>query len=1193
MRAQIPLLGYETDAKLMEQAEQAAVEYADALDLLHAELTGTKEIQDKLTDAVDKSAGALDKGADATGKQTKGLDGLVASLISGSTSTGKFVGGLVSLAVASTGAGAPLAALGGSVATLGFKIVAVPFEVFVSGLKGITKVAKWAGQQIVAALKKAFDLVKTVAVQLVKGVGIAVAAIASLPVTLDLLFRKVMVGAGKLVGVNAAFLAIAREGAPALLEALRAGSLGMVEQTDLMEQYVSAVLLVNKAMADQLPEALGYLTKIALATGESMDYLIDSLVRGVGRLSPKILDNLKIQVSLAEATARATVMFGKQADALSVSEKQAGMMAVAMDKLRAKTSGLADATGSLVQLMAESKTLQAEGATLFASLFIPVAKSFYNVQIAIAKAFKASVSEGGKWYNTIRKVSATLSVLVDLAGEFITKMVGSGRAIDGLEGHFGLLEIRAGGAGQNVVDTLANKMFEAAWKAFEWGANIVNNLAIGMVRGITTSLMWAINAISNFLGYWLAPGSAPQIVPNLLSWGASAFTEYLRGFTMADFDILTGVQAPLEGALRNLVALGTISQEDANSMFINISEAMAQAIATGDFGAALAGLGAVGGEYGAELEELFKRQMEVARATNAVEEAERRLLAARNLEEASGKRLSRQARDYNRLLKEGASDEILRQKLAEMKATYATLEGARDAAEVAEDDKAIAEERAQEAQRLANLQNELLQQLIKMGQVWADMGDGGGITPPDPEDFLPPFEGVIDGIDAAFGDLKDRIRARFQALWDELKADWEKSGVGKLIEELKARWADSTLKEWWDEFMFDVKEDGIRTALANLWLKIAQTTQAFLDDKFIYWANIWRAFTQKGIEDGTGQIDLGAGIEAMWEEVKRFSRVMADGLAFWIGFFIGEKVSDMIWKIGDWFGHILIGSDADSKGMSLADRFITGFWTGLLAGLEDKINQWPEKIRNFFAGGVAAVIGYLMSRSPSELFRGIAHDMIDGLLLGIEDRALHLGQSLVDAVRNAFNRLGEISLWQRGHDFIENLRQGAQAKIDAIGWADMGRAIRDRLASGLSGLGDAIKGAMNGVIGVIERAIDHVVTGINRLIDLINCIPGAGWIPRLNYIDFPRLAQGGMVTATEQLAILHGPEIVLPLNSPSTQRALTEAMVGAFGARGGGEQVTIHNHFGQGSIRNKNDVLLVADAIQKSLELRGVRARIA
>ncbi len=85
-----------------------------------------------------------------------------------------------------------------------------------------------------------------------------------------------------------------------VLAAMQKSSQGLISNTDMMKSF-NLASLVNEQFALQLPQAFEYLGKVSAATGTDMNYLLDSLVRGVGRLSPLILDNLGIQVSLTEA----------------------------------------------------------------------------------------------------------------------------------------------------------------------------------------------------------------------------------------------------------------------------------------------------------------------------------------------------------------------------------------------------------------------------------------------------------------------------------------------------------------------------------------------------------------------------------------------------------------------------------------------------------------------------------------------------------------------------------------------------------------------------------------------------------------------------------------------------------------------------------------------------------------------------
>jgi len=73
----------------------------------------------------------------------------------------------------------------------------------------------------------------------------------------------------------------------------------MATNRDLMLSFNKASTLVSVDFAKQLPDAMQYLGKVSLATGQDLGFLLDSLVTGVGRVSPMILDNLGIQVALS------------------------------------------------------------------------------------------------------------------------------------------------------------------------------------------------------------------------------------------------------------------------------------------------------------------------------------------------------------------------------------------------------------------------------------------------------------------------------------------------------------------------------------------------------------------------------------------------------------------------------------------------------------------------------------------------------------------------------------------------------------------------------------------------------------------------------------------------------------------------------------------------------------------------------
>ena len=84
---------------------------------------------------------------------------------------------------------------------------------------------------------------------------------------------------------------------------------------------------------DKMPDLYEQAAKASLRTGDSMDQLLDSAVRGIARLSPRIIDNMGIQVELSEATQVAADRFGVEAKAIDETQKKAGLLSVVLREL--------------------------------------------------------------------------------------------------------------------------------------------------------------------------------------------------------------------------------------------------------------------------------------------------------------------------------------------------------------------------------------------------------------------------------------------------------------------------------------------------------------------------------------------------------------------------------------------------------------------------------------------------------------------------------------------------------------------------------------------------------------------------------------------------------------------------------------------------------------------------------------------
>ncbi len=143
--------------------------------------------------------------------------------------------------------------------------------------------------------------------------------------------------AGEAEGVRAAFDRL--EGSVTLMAELKKATNNTVSELDLMKRAVMASNFDISLQA--LPKLLEFATLRAKQTGQSVDYLVDSIVTGIGRKSKLILDNLGISaVQLDEAlggasTAASTI--GEVADAVGrIAEENLKNMAGFTDD--AKTS---------------------------------------------------------------------------------------------------------------------------------------------------------------------------------------------------------------------------------------------------------------------------------------------------------------------------------------------------------------------------------------------------------------------------------------------------------------------------------------------------------------------------------------------------------------------------------------------------------------------------------------------------------------------------------------------------------------------------------------------------------------------------------------------------------------------------------------------------------------------------------------
>ena len=160
--------------------------------------------------------------------------------------------------------------------------------------------------------------------------------------------------AGQAQGVYNAFSRLNR---PGLLNDLKEATRGTTDELKLMQTAVQANNF--KIPLDQLATYLKFATNRAIETGESVDYLVQSIILGIGRKSPLILDNLGISASeLREELAKTGDMGKAVGNIINKSMSEAGD---AIETSAVKTQKLGAAWKDFMVAVGDSGAVKSTG----------------------------------------------------------------------------------------------------------------------------------------------------------------------------------------------------------------------------------------------------------------------------------------------------------------------------------------------------------------------------------------------------------------------------------------------------------------------------------------------------------------------------------------------------------------------------------------------------------------------------------------------------------------------------------------------------------------------------------------------------------------------------------------------------------------------------------------------------------------
>lgn len=194
------------------------------------------------------------------------------------------------------------------------------------------------------------------------------------------------------------------------------------------------------------------------------------------------------------------------------------------------------------------------------------------------------------------------------------------------------------------------------------------------------------------------------------------------------------------------------------------------------------------------------------------------------------------------------------------------------------------------------------------------------------------------------------------------------------------------------------------------------------------------------------------------------------------------------------------------------------------------------------------------------MFGDVVGDIYDNFVSGLQD-VLNWLDSTMKGIKANFNEIISFiknvfsgnwqGAWQNIKNIFSNIWEGMKNTVKTIFGliGKMAINIGKTVGATISG---SFKAVVNGVLWAIENTLNTPIRTVNRLIGVINKVPGIN-LGYLNTFSLPRLAKGGVISQPTQAIIGEaGKEAVVPLeNNMEWLDVLADKLASKIGTSGG------------------------------------------
>ncbi len=421
----------------------------------------------------------------------------------------------------------------------------------------------------------------------------AVAAVAALAVGLLALGNRgaALTGLADSFDRLTASVGIASE---TLLVNLRAAAHGTVSDFDLIRRanlaLAGATGEFGKQFGQNLPKILEIARTQARATGQDVDFLFQSLVTGIKRASPLLIDNTGIVLKISQANQTLADSLGKTVDQLTVEEKQIAVLNATLEAGQRSIDALGNANETAAEKIARG---QATITNILDRLALQVQPGFELVLDGVNQilgVIEKLAGVVGIFLSPIVEIFGTVfATVVDVVVQAISPVVD---AIASLAPYIGILFQGIVGAIQVVarvisetVGFIVNLLKSAAKNffgldldnlgpsLFEGAAAAFGSFANGIITAANQLIFPAVIGIAQFIADFLIGFSPPKKGPlsKIDDGGAAVMTSWLQGLTGVSLDPVKKVAAEVAASLGTI---GTASLKQVTTRIAQLDRAL-------------------------------------------------------------------------------------------------------------------------------------------------------------------------------------------------------------------------------------------------------------------------------------------------------------------------------------------------------------------------------------------------------------------------------------------------------------------------------------------------------------------------------------------------------------------------------------------------------------------------------------------